>query len=112
MTDKAELKAELLAQAEAAIDKLLAERKGQNSLSEVENMVQAAGQEIEQRMTGLLLNMESQTSGPGPICEQCGREMHYKGPKKRQIVTSTGEVEVERAYYYCQGCKRGYFPPG
>jgi hypothetical protein len=27
-------------------------------------------------------------------------------------VTLRGEVEVERDYYYCDTCKRGYFPPG
>jgi len=51
-------------------------------------------------------------SGPGPVCGECGREMHYKGHKKRHIVSSTGEVTLERAYYYCERCRRGYFPPG
>lgn len=106
------LKAQLMAQAEAAIDELLAARKGQNSLSEIETLVAASGQVIQQQMTQTLLQVESRPCGPGPACAGCGREMHYKGQKKRHIVSSTGEVVVERAYYYCQGCKRGYFPPG
>ena len=112
MADTEGLKAQLMAQAEAAIDQLLAARKAQNRLSEVEDMVQATGQVIQPEMTGILLKMDSQPSGPGPVCEECGREMHYKGQKKRQVVTSSGEVEVERAYYYCKGCQRGYFRPG
>jgi hypothetical protein len=32
--------------------------------------------------------------------------------KRKYVVTETGEVEVERAYYYCETCKRGIFPPG
>ncbi len=112
MTNKETLKVQLMAQAEAAIDELLAARKGENTLSEIENLVEAAGQTIQRQLTDTLLRLESQPSGPGPVCEQCGLEMHYKGQKQRQVVTKTGEVEVERAYYYCNGCQRGYFPPG
>lgn len=109
---KEALKAQLMAQAEAAIDELLASRKAQNTLSEIENMVAATGHSLQQELTGSLLKMESQPSGPGPVCEKCGREMHYKGHKKRQVVTQTGEVEIERAYYYCKACQCGTFPPG
>lgn len=109
--DEATLKAQLMAQAEAAIDELLGGRKGQNTLSEIENLVEATGHRLQQDLTGTLLKVESQPSGPGPRCEQCGREMHYKGQKKRQLVTKTGEVEIERAYYYCKECQGGSFPP-
>src|SRR5262245_15334513 len=110
--NKETLKAELMGQAAAAIDELLAGRKAQNTLSEIENLVQATGQVIQQQLTRTLLNLESQPNGPGPVCEECGQEMRYKGPKKRQLVTSTGEVDIERGYYYCERCKWGYFPPG
>lgn len=106
------LKAELMAQAEAAVDELLATRKRHNSLSDIEDLVEKAGQGLQRDLTETLLKVESQPSGPGPECEECGREMRYKGLKKRQLVTKTGEVEVERAYYYCETCRRGYFPPG
>lgn len=112
MTNKESLKGQLMAQAEAAIDEVLAGRKAQNTLSEIENLVETAGQRLQQKLTGALLKVEGQPSGPGPVCEQCGDEMHYKGQKKRHIVTKTGDVEVERAYYYCEGCQRGFFPPG
>jgi|SRR5215813_8776620 len=110
--NKERLKAQLMEQAEAAIDELLAGRKEQNTLSEIENLVAATGDSLQQQLTETLLKVESQPRGPGPSCEQCGREMHYKGQKKRQMVTKTGEVAVERAYYYCKECQCGYFPPG
>jgi uncharacterized protein with PIN domain len=112
MDKTAALKAELMAQAEAAIDQLLKARKGRNSLSEIEGMVAHSGQVIQQQLTQALIRVESQPSGPGPACAECGREMHDKGQKKRHVVSSTGEVTVERAYYYCESCRRGYFPPG
>ena len=112
MDKTAGLKAQLMAQAEAVIDELLAARKGHNSLSEIENLVAGSGQVIQQQMTQTLLAVESRPNGPGPACAGCGREMHYKGQKRRHIVSSTGEVVLERAYYYCKTCKRGCFPPG
>ena len=50
--------------------------------------------------------------GAGPRCERCGREMRYKGEKRREVVTSQGKIELERAYYYCEKCRVGIFPPG
>lgn len=112
MTNKGLLKAQLMAQAEAAIEELLAGRKAENTLSDIEDLVEAAGHGLQQQLTETLLKEESQPKGPGPVCEQCGREMHYKGQKPRQVVTKTGEVAVERGYYYCKECRRGIFPPG
>ena len=109
---KEALKAQLMAGAEAAIEELLAGRKAENTLSEIENLVEATGHSLQQDLTGTLVKLAGQPSGPGPMCEQCGREMRYKGQKKRQVVTKTGEVEIERAYYYCKACQCGTFPPG
>jgi predicted RNA-binding Zn-ribbon protein involved in translation (DUF1610 family) len=49
---------------------------------------------------------------PGPKCPECGKEMRYKGLKDRGLATSVGEIELERAYFYCPDCKQGFFPPG
>jgi Zn finger protein HypA/HybF involved in hydrogenase expression len=74
--------------------------------------------ELKFELTGLLVEsvIEVQASrqpGPGPKCEGCGQEMRYKGEKGRPaIVTSQGEIELERSYYYCPRCKSGFFPPG
>jgi hypothetical protein len=84
------------------------------TLSQIEEIVN----ELKFELTGMLIEsvIEVQASrkpGPGPTCEGCGREMRYKGEKKRSgIITSQGEIKVERSYYYCQKCKSGLFPPG
>jgi 5'-deoxynucleotidase YfbR-like HD superfamily hydrolase len=49
---------------------------------------------------------------PGPQCEKCGREMCYKGQKRRRVSSSVGETKIERGYYYCPECATGVFPPG
>jgi len=110
-----ELKSRMLAEVEVAIDKLLAHKKGaeETTLTEIEQLVLVARQEIGEGLTVALVE-ESVGVGqmPGPACSECGQEMHYKGLKQKRVVSETGEVEVKRAYYYCETCKAGLFPPG
>ena len=35
-----------------------------------------------------------------------------KDYRSRQVVSEAGEVKLTRAYYYCEGCGQGVFPPG
>jgi hypothetical protein len=46
-----------------------------------------------------------------PVCPECEEPMHYKGEKRKRIVTTVGEVDWERGYYHCKKCKGGVFPP-
>jgi hypothetical protein len=111
-----ELKAQMKAKAEAAIEKLFAEKKAPEEirLSDIERIVQQAGEQIKAELTAGLVEQVSsrEPAVPGPLCPGCGQEMHYKGRKPKHIVTEAGEVTVERAYYYCETCRSGLFPPG
>ena len=40
----------------------------------------------------------------------CGGEARFLGYRKRNLVSLWGDAQVERAYYYCAGCKRGQAP--
>lgn len=110
----AELKARLLAEAEAAIEKLLAERVApeQASLADIERVVRAAGKRLEQTLTTELVNESARQPGPWPTCPQCGGKLKNKGKRSRRLVTETGEVELGRTYYHCAACGQGFFPPG
>ena len=46
-----------------------------------------------------------------PLCEQCGEVMSYRGTPAREVSHGEGDVGLERAYYYCDSCERGLFPP-
>lgn len=48
----------------------------------------------------------------GLRCPECGELMSYKGSPPRGVDHLEGEFDLERAYYYCAGCKSGLFPPG
>ena len=110
--DDRDLKARMMAEAEEAIDRLLAERgeKGQLHLSDIERLVRTAGQQVMERFTKEMV-VEEASGAESRICPECGRKMRYKGRKKRDLVTETGDVELERAYYYCPECEKGVFPP-
>ena len=112
---KEELKIKMMAKAEAAIERVLTEKKAPEeiTLTEIEQLALQAGAEVQQEVTNALVEeSKDQIKIPEPICPECGEPMRYKDHKTKWIVTESGEVEIERAYYYCKACKRGLFPPG
>lgn len=110
----AELKAHLLVEAEALIEKLLAERVAPStaSLADIERVALNAGQHMEEAFVTALAAESALEVPPWPTCPQCGQKLANKGKRKRRVVTRAGEVEVERTYYYCPACRQGLFPPG
>ena len=94
----------LLEEALSSADKRL-------TLSEIEDMALSLRARIGAEVTQMLVAKQAPVEVPGPACEACGREMHYKGLKKRKVVSRSGEVAWERPYYYCEACRRGLFPP-
>ena len=110
--DKRDLKARMMAEAEEAIDRLLEERgeKEQLHLRDIERLVRTAGQQVMERFTNEMVAEEA-SGAESRICPGCGRKMRYKGRKGRDLVTETGDVRLERAYYYCPECQKGIFPP-
>jgi hypothetical protein len=112
---KAELKARLLAQVEAAIDELLVQKKAPEiaSLADIEQVALQAGQRLEEAITTELLEAGGQAlTASWPTCPTCGKRLLAKGKRPRRVVTETGEAEITRDYYYCRYCRKGIFPPG
>lgn len=111
---RAELKAELLAQAEEVIDELLDwhEATEAPSLSQIEDVVIELRRRVSEGMArAVVKDQEAVHPVPGPACPGCGEEMHYKGMKEVTVEGRAGGIEMLRAYYYCDRCRRGLFPP-
>lgn len=106
-----ELKQEFIEQAQSVFEQVMAEEE--LSLSQIEEKVG----ELRFKLTGKLVESKvklevKKQQGPGVKCQGCGREMRDKGIKKRTIMTSQGEIELERGYSHCAHCREGFFPPG
>ena len=54
---------------------------------------------------------ESQQKEVDVACPSCHQRMRAKGGKPKWIKTQSGTVRVKRAYYYCEDCEIGHFPP-
>jgi hypothetical protein len=112
---RAELEAVLLAEAKGIFGELLEwnEEAETPTLTQIEETVLQLRKRLGERMTELVIEeQEAVRPVPGPACATCGREMGYKDMKATTIDTRTGEVTLERAYYYCKDCRGGLFPPG
>ena len=111
---RVETKARLMAQLEASIDKALerGDKAEGLTITDIEEIALQARAEVGEQVTAVLVERSHGPSVPGPRCSQCGHEMAYKGNKRRYVRTRSGDVQVERAYYYCGVCRHGTFPPG
>jgi len=110
VADKKELKAKLLAEAEASIEKMLSdERVSQKmTLTEIEDVIGDLEIDFRQRVLNEVVG-EQQTETR--LCPDCGGKLRNKGRRSKRLVTLRGETEIERTYYQCEDCGKGIFPP-
>jgi uncharacterized protein with PIN domain len=114
-SEKERLHQRFMAKAEEVFEKAIASgtQAEELSLSEIEETVEGLKFELTGTLVAGVVEVRNKGErGPGPRCERCGCEMRYKGKKRREVVTSQGKIELERAYYYCKKCRVGIFPPG
>jgi DNA primase large subunit len=109
-----ELRRELLEETEAIIDRLLANKKPAEeiTLTDIEQIVLAAGRQFQAVLTERLAEKAEAVGEVVSECPTCGNRLRHKGYRSRRVVTETGEVTIKRAYYYCEHCRKGIFPPG
>jgi len=115
MPNADDLKARLMAQLEASIERLIAQQppSDQITLRDMERLVKKAGGEIEAQVMQALIEANETLKHPErPLCRECQQPMRNKGKQRRKVVTEAGEIEVKRTYYYCEECQEGFFPPG
>lgn len=112
--DKKALKARLLKRYSEQLDELLeqVDEEKRLQLTEIEEMALQTRQDVGQSITEELATKESQKREVEAPCPECQKRMRYKGVKKKWIKTRTGDIQIERPYYYCEHCGIGHFPPG
>jgi uncharacterized protein with PIN domain len=112
---RAEMKAELLAEAERLIEALLdwTDQTEAPNLTQIEDEVLKLRQQFAEKLAEAAVDAQAATAPLMMVCPQCGRAMHQKKKRHRRRVESrVGGVALKRAYYYCNHCRVGLFPPG
>jgi uncharacterized protein with PIN domain len=109
-TNQENLKARLLAKAEATIDDMLQDDRlhEKMTLSQIEQLIGVSETEFRQAALEEIIALQQEKP---TTCPMCGGKLENKGKRRKQIVSLRGETEIQRTYYQCQCCNRGYFPP-
>lgn len=88
------------------------EKHPQASFDEIVGQVTQRRRELMGELIGqLALHNGSGEVVAGKVCLGCGEQMAYKGEPPREVLHLEGATELKRAYYYCDRCKSGLFPP-
>lgn len=112
---RAELKAELEAEAARLIEEALAwnDQADAPTLTDIEDQVLKFRKALGERLAQALVEAQPTVEPVLVRCPECGRPMHQKRRRQRRRVESrAGQVPLQRAYYYCEHCRAGLFPPG
>jgi DNA-directed RNA polymerase subunit M/transcription elongation factor TFIIS len=103
----------LLAEAEKAIDKVLAARPAANkiTLRDIERLAVQAGTDLSAEIQQALGDEGSEGHNSGEeLCPKCGSRMQRRGQQGRRVVTDAGSGEWERVYCVCASCGYSFFP--
>ena len=112
---RAEMKAELQVEAERLIDALLdwTDQTDAPDLTAIEDEVLKLRQQFGEKLAAAVVEQQPTTAPLTMPCPRCGRPMHQKKKRQRRRVQGrVGGVALNRAYYYCDHCRVGLFPPG
>ena len=109
-----ELKARLMAEAEKAIDELIATKPVgmQITLADIERLVLKSGQQFQAGLLEELGQMNSAIQDASQICPRCGSRLQRRGRRTRHLWTKAGEMSLERMYVVCPDCGEAFFPSG
>ncbi len=108
------MKAELMMEAEIAIDALLDQHEcwEEPTLMEIEDVILDLRKQLSERMAEVVLQgQENVQPAEDSVCPSCGEEMTYKGRRGTTVESRVGVVRLERGYWHCDRCKSGLFPP-
>jgi hypothetical protein len=81
------------------------------SLRELEEKVGQLKGVMEKVMEAAVASQEEYPPVKVDSCA-CGGDRVSKGYREREVVTKWGPIKVKRAYFQCEKCGEGFFPPG
>jgi hypothetical protein len=99
---------ELLARYEKQLRRALKQRP--RTLEQLEDTAEEVGNQVKRDITEQGIKQEGTAEqGPKTAC-CCGRQARYVADYTRRWVSRHGVFFIERAYYHCRGCGKGFCP--
>jgi hypothetical protein len=83
------------------------------SFEEVSDLVRREGQAVTRALLGEVVRSRGAKEAAARThgCAECGRTLARQRQLHRRTIESRhGEIEIERPYFYCRQCQRGYHP--
>ena len=114
MSGNEQSRKEIVDRLKERLGRLLEEKFPQEpgTLEEIERIMEEVGSEIKQEAEREYVEWHG-TGYVGPTCV-CGcreeGEAKFKGYYVKRAVTLSGELNIDRAYYYCSSCRKGHAP--
>jgi hypothetical protein len=81
------------------------------NLTEIEEQVIRLREVVSAKTTAAVLEGQVACDPLEAHCPGCGGVAIPKGLKKLGIQSSCAALDVDRSYWYCPSCKKGFFPP-
>ena len=105
------LQAAFAAEIGAEVEALVGEEAAETlDFEAVETAARRGALAVAARAVARRLNADdTDHAGPRVAC-RCGQPAHYAGRKVKTILTALGAMPLERAYYHCATCRRGFCP--
>ena len=80
------------------------------TLEEIEQVTEEIGKDIKREVEDECVSCHG-TGYIGPRAEcNCGGRAKFKTYYEKRVVTLSSELRIQRAYYYCEACGRGFAP--
>lgn len=84
--------------------------EGNLTINDIEDLAERVGQDVQREITDRFLQEDAaRKEGPRTACP-CGSTAIYRRRQALTVVTTGGRIRVQRAYYYCSGCRQGHCP--
>lgn len=68
--------------------------------------------EVGDAVATALFEKQSESHGKNAeaACPECGKPGHYRGVRKRQLISRRGPVTISEPECYCPCCRKAFFP--
>ncbi len=110
--DRQKLDEELQVILDQVREKIVAEASPSlQSMAEMEELVYGELNRSKAKVLQAWCN-EAADDSARPVCPHCGGVMRHKGYRKRTAVCEGGQVELNRARWWCDACKASFSPSG